>query len=263
MSSSKLPNWKINEFTKQVGLASTPAFKEIKTIYHARVKSQDHLIISLDYETCIANANGNIGDVVMQYGQYHGKSFFSILENDAGYCCYLCEQYEGRDRAKLSKGNEQFMSSIADYSLTFESFARTYSEVVVQKEAKKLAIQTGDPGVKLVGFGKFHTSTYHSVCSSTLAKQRNFVEYVKNYPDPWPKSNVDYFKKYCLSFVDTAPDAVLTQLPDTLLSSSTTTIIPLPVPVPDHIITSTSSSSSSTVPVPVPGAFLLSRSCKR
>ena len=106
------------------------------------------------------------------------KKFMSSLHPVIGRSGPVENSIQHVTEKGLLKAHEIFMSSLADYSLTFESFARTHTELLAQEAADKLAVDLGDDGVRLLSFGRYNKRTYRSMFTSSVSAEVKFINYL-------------------------------------------------------------------------------------
>ena len=118
------PEWQINK-TGQIVISLTNEAKQAKEQYK-KLQSKGQLPKQrLTFEDAFAAAGGTLARVIMQWGQYLGKSFEWIALNDPGWCLHITYDYESKDIKHLKTEREQFMRRFTCYLLSFPVFKHT------------------------------------------------------------------------------------------------------------------------------------------
>ncbi|KAG9278283.1 hypothetical protein AMEX_G6127 [Astyanax mexicanus] len=123
----------------------------------------------------------------IQFGQYRGKNFRWLLENDMGYAAMvLAGHQKERESGDLS---ETALMSNKDVLLKYASF---YPEVA---EAIKQRRQGGTVGDCLVGFGAHKTCTCKDLYESQDKEKKSYVQWLR-VQKTRPGTKMDALKKY-------------------------------------------------------------------
>ncbi|KAK9963911.1 hypothetical protein ABG768_005130 [Culter alburnus] len=131
---------------------------------------------------------------VIQFGQYRGKTFKWMLENDLGYSLMVLsghqrEREAGRlDRGALMANKDAFLK----YACTFEKVAEA-----IKVRRQREGTLPGCEGDCLVGFGVHRKSTFKELYEAKDRERKSFVEFIRN-QDTSVGSKMDALKKYIL-----------------------------------------------------------------
>ncbi|CAJ1050479.1 uncharacterized protein LOC114917180 [Xyrichtys novacula] len=115
-----------------------------------------------------------LGDYILQFGKYKGKSFRWLLENDIGYTMYLIKNVEKEEASgvTVTAGHaKDSLQSFVNYALDFDEIQslRTYEASGVGV----LAASSEDD--QLVGFGTRGKSTWKEIWDSRADGYAAFV----------------------------------------------------------------------------------------
>lgn len=104
-----------------------------------------------------------LGDYVLQFGKYKGKSFRWLLENDVGYTMYLIKnlQKEEASGIPVAEGHgKDSLLSFVNYALSFEEI-----QSLLTYEASGVGVgAASSEDDQLVGFGSRAKSTWKEIC---------------------------------------------------------------------------------------------------
>lgn len=93
-----------------------------------------------------------MGEYVLQFGKYRGKTFCWLLENDVGYVMYLfskVEQEESEGTFNPQGHSKDSLLSLLEYAGTFQEIRDLRAYLMSRKPAAPLASE----GDNVVGFG--------------------------------------------------------------------------------------------------------------
>ncbi|XP_051959644.1 uncharacterized protein LOC127627336 [Xyrauchen texanus] len=130
----------------------------------------------------------------MQFGQYRGKTFKWMLENDLGYSIMVLsghqwEREAGRqDRGALMVNKDAFLQ----YACSFKMLAEA-----IKVRRQREGTLPGCEGDCLVGFGIHKKSTYKELYEATDRDRKSYVRFIKR-QDTKAGSKMDALKKYIL-----------------------------------------------------------------
>ncbi len=115
-----------------------------------------------------------LGDYVLQFGKYKGKSFRWLLENDVGYTIFLTKKVEEEERAGQFKPEGPKKDSL----LSFLEYSRSFQEI--EDLIKYLAGRSVAPSVRneddnLVGFGINADKTWRDIWESRADGYAAFI----------------------------------------------------------------------------------------
>ncbi|XP_016104299.1 uncharacterized protein [Sinocyclocheilus grahami] len=130
----------------------------------------------------------------IQFGQYRGKTFKWMLENDLGYSLMVLsghqrEREAGRlDRGALMANKYVFLR----YACTFEKVAEA-----INVRRQREGTLPGCEGDGLVGFGVHRKSTFKELYEAKDRERKSYVEFIRNKKTS-AGSKMDALKKYIL-----------------------------------------------------------------
>ncbi|XP_051953220.1 uncharacterized protein LOC127623061 [Xyrauchen texanus] len=130
----------------------------------------------------------------MQFGQYRGKTFKWMLENDLGYSIMVLsghqwEREAGRqDRGALMVNKDAFLQ----YACSFKMLAEA-----IKVRRQREGTLPGCEGDCLVGFGMHKKSTYQELYEATDRDRKSYVRFIRR-QDTKAGSKMDALKKYIL-----------------------------------------------------------------
>jgi len=115
-----------------------------------------------------------LGEYVLQFGKYKGKSFRWLLENDVGYTIFLTKKVEEEERAGQFKPEGPKKDSL----LSFLEYSRSFQEI--EDLLKYLTGRSVAPPVRneddnLVGFGINAEKTWRDVWESRADGYTAFI----------------------------------------------------------------------------------------
>ncbi|XP_016317103.1 uncharacterized protein LOC107669411 [Sinocyclocheilus anshuiensis] len=115
-----------------------------------------------------------LGEYVLQFGKYKGKSFRWLLENDVGYTMFLTKKVEEEERAGQFKPEGPKKDSL----LSFLEYSRSFQEI--EDLIKYLAGRSVAPPVRneddnLVGFGINADKTWRDIWESRADGYAAFI----------------------------------------------------------------------------------------
>ncbi|XP_028296093.1 uncharacterized protein LOC114458046 [Gouania willdenowi] len=92
-----------------------------------------------------------LGDYILQFGKYKGKSFRWLLENDVDYTIYLLKHIEKEKAAGVSMTEGNSKASL----LSFVDYAHSFDQIksLLRYESEKPTARAASEDDQLVGFG--------------------------------------------------------------------------------------------------------------
>lgn len=115
-----------------------------------------------------------LGDYVLQFGKYKGKSFRWLLENDVGYTMYLIKnlQKEEASGIPVAEGHgKDSLLSFVNYALSFEEI-----QSLLTYEASGVGVgAASSEDDQLVGFGSRAKSTWKEIWDSRADGYADFI----------------------------------------------------------------------------------------
>ncbi|KAG7506016.1 hypothetical protein JOB18_045153 [Solea senegalensis] len=111
-----------------------------------------------------------LGEYILQFGKYKGKSFRWLLENDVGYTIYLIQHVEKEEAAGVSMTQGHNKDSILSFVRYACSFRNLTSLVSYQPPPK-----AASEDEQLVGFGARSKSTWREVWDSRADGYAAFI----------------------------------------------------------------------------------------
>ncbi|GAA6085630.1 uncharacterized protein LOC107757724, partial [Tachysurus ichikawai] len=125
-----------------------------------------------------------LGEYILQFGKYKGKSFRWLLENDMGYTIYLIKnlQQEEATGVLMAEGpSKSGLLSFANYACSFNKIQSLLSYV-----SKNPGAQTASSeGDQLVGFGAHAKSTWQEICNNRADGYASFILGATCVPGTW------------------------------------------------------------------------------
>ena len=115
-----------------------------------------------------------LGEDILQFGKYKGKSFRWLLENDIGYTIYLSKKVEEEERAGLFHPE----GSKKDSLLSFLEYSRSFQEIqdlkryLAERAVKPVSTHEDD---NLVGFGVHAKKTWRDVWDNRADGSAAFI----------------------------------------------------------------------------------------
>lgn len=106
-----------------------------------------------------------LGEHILQFGKYKGKSFKWLLENDVSYALYLSDKVEEEEQA----GQFNPEGPCKDSLISFLEYSRSFKEI---EDLKQYLSQRPDPVAVLteddttVGFGSRTQDTWRNILCS-------------------------------------------------------------------------------------------------
>ncbi|XP_049337523.1 uncharacterized protein LOC125802983 [Astyanax mexicanus] len=121
-----------------------------------------------------SDRNEVLGQYILQFGKYKGKSFQWLLENDVGYTMYLIKNLQKEEALGLSvtEGHSKdSLQSFVHYALSFKEI-----QSVLRYEASGVAVTAvSSEDDQLVGFGSRAKSTWKEIWESRADGYSDFV----------------------------------------------------------------------------------------
>lgn len=114
-----------------------------------------------------------LGEYILQFGKYKGKSFRWLLENDVGYTIYLIKHTEKEEAAGVFMTEGHSKASL----LAFLGYARSFEEIqsLLCYELEKPTTRAASEDDQLVGFGSRAKSTWREVWDSRADGYAAFI----------------------------------------------------------------------------------------
>ena len=114
-----------------------------------------------------------LGEYILQFGKYKGKSFRWLLENDVGYTMYLINHSEREEAAGVSTNQGHSKVSMS----SFVGYARSFEEIrsLLCYESEKPTARADSEDDQLVGFGARAKSTWREVWDSRADGYAAFI----------------------------------------------------------------------------------------
>ena len=106
-----------------------------------------------------------MGEYLLQFGKYQGKSFKWLLENDVGYTIYLMKKVDDEERA----GTFNPQGHSKDSLLSFLDYARSFQEIQDLRNyliSRNPAEPVASEGDNIVGFGRRAKTTWRQIWES-------------------------------------------------------------------------------------------------
>ncbi|XP_051954038.1 uncharacterized protein LOC127623665 [Xyrauchen texanus] len=130
----------------------------------------------------------------MQFGQYRGKTFKWMLENDLGYSLMVLSGHQwDRETGKLDRGALMAnKDAFLQYAYTFKKIADA-----IKVRRQREGTLPGCEGDCLVGFGVHKKSTYKELYEATDRDRKSYVRLIRS-QDTNAGSKMDALQKYIL-----------------------------------------------------------------
>ncbi|XP_076838320.1 uncharacterized protein LOC143483368 [Brachyhypopomus gauderio] len=115
-----------------------------------------------------------LGQYILQFGKYKGKSFRWLLENDVGYTMYLIKSVQKEEVSGLCMAEGHSKDSLQ----AFVHFALSFAEIqsVLHYEASGVGAATASSeDDQLVGFGSRAKSTWKEIWDSRADGYADFI----------------------------------------------------------------------------------------
>ncbi|XP_060714886.1 uncharacterized protein LOC132838529 isoform X2 [Tachysurus vachellii] len=115
-----------------------------------------------------------LGEYILQFGKYKGKSFRWLLENDMGYTIYLIKNLQQEEAMGVFTSEGPSKSSL----LSFYNYACSFNEIqslfsyVSKNPGAPAASSEGD---QLVGFGAHAKSTWQEIWNNRADGYASFI----------------------------------------------------------------------------------------
>ncbi|XP_040900950.1 uncharacterized protein LOC121186321 isoform X2 [Toxotes jaculatrix] len=129
---------------------------------------------------------------VIQFGQYNGKTFKWLLENDVSYTAFLVASHQMEPKNGEPTMSQRRLMANKD---SFTRYAMAYPEVSkeVRDHCKKAKVRSLQEGQALVGFGIYKSETLRGLYESKSEAKINYVQFLlgkKSTCQPWSKMEV-------------------------------------------------------------------------
>ncbi|XP_067280900.1 uncharacterized protein [Pseudorasbora parva] len=130
----------------------------------------------------------------IQFGQYRGRSFKWLLENDLGYSLMILSGHQReREAGKLVRGALMAnKDAFLQYACAFEKIAEA-----IKVRRQREGMLPGCEADCLVGFGVHKKSTYKELYEAKDRERKRYVRFIKS-RDTSTDSKMDALKKYIL-----------------------------------------------------------------
>ncbi|XP_068180341.1 uncharacterized protein [Antennarius striatus] len=136
----------------------------------------------------------------IQFGQYKGKTFKWLLENDVSYVAYLIGNHQNeKERMRTMQDNPQMANK---ESLT--QYATAYPEISREVRKWRLSQPEIPDGRQLVGFGKYSSMTRKKLYESKAQDCIRYVDFLRKKTDASSGSKMETLILYILKR-DTSP----------------------------------------------------------
>lgn len=115
-----------------------------------------------------------LGEYVLQFGKYKGRSFRWLLENDIGYTIYLQKKVEEEEKAGTFNPEGHSKDSL----LSFIRYAGGFKEMNDLRQylsSRKPAPSVSSEGDNLVGFGAWAKHTWQQIWESRADGYAAFI----------------------------------------------------------------------------------------
>ncbi|KAK0139490.1 hypothetical protein N1851_023773 [Merluccius polli] len=150
-----------------------------------RSPARKHDLVKVDALTVVVRRGGDVsdqqelmGEYVLQFGKYKGKSSRWLLENDVGYIIYLIKKVdeEERDGRFNPQGpSKDSLLSFLDYARSFQEIEDLHRYLLSRQPAAPVASEADN----LVGFGARTKDTWRQIWESRADGYAAFVLGVK------------------------------------------------------------------------------------
>ncbi|KAJ8050030.1 hypothetical protein HOLleu_03054 [Holothuria leucospilota] len=141
-----------------------------------------------------------LGEFEIKRGQYRGKTFKWLLENDPAYGLYLWREHEkGPSPGKTIQEGERVtanVSSLVSYIRMVPVCVHAHQFIVTGLQARQKAKETGDEGYNKVGFGRFRDLTYTDLYQSTDREHQRYCKWLLSKTDVTAGSSMHRLKMY-------------------------------------------------------------------
>ncbi|XP_044064228.1 uncharacterized protein LOC122881737 [Siniperca chuatsi] len=131
---------------------------------------------------------------LIQFGKYKGKTFKWLLENDVGYTAMLVANHQ-KEREHSMRQNPLMANkdSLTQYAMTFRKVSKEVRFHHEYEKAKEFALQSGQEGKALVGFGLHRLERLQDLYESKIPEKISYVNFLrtmKSTCDPGSKMEV-------------------------------------------------------------------------
>ncbi|KAJ8364727.1 hypothetical protein SKAU_G00135580 [Synaphobranchus kaupii] len=168
-----------------------------------------------------------LGEYIIQFGKYKGKSFRWLLENDVGYTLYLIKKVDQEEKAGVFKPEGHSKASL----LSFLEYSRSHQEIedllkyVSSQQPPALTPSSEDDN--LVSFGTRAKDTWRGIWDS---RADGFAAFVMG-KECIPNSRMDKLKKYLMKQQALLDSAIPPAIPVMSLTPTATSTIASVLPV--------------------------------
>ena len=111
-----------------------------------------------------------LGDYILQFGKYKGKSFRWLLQNDVGYTLYLIQNLQKEE----ALGMTQTEGHNKDSLFTFVEYALSFTEIQTALNYEGVVAASSEDD-QLVGFGSRAKSTWKEIWDSRADGFADFI----------------------------------------------------------------------------------------
>ncbi|XDV45272.1 hypothetical protein PO909_013392 [Leuciscus waleckii] len=138
-------------------------------------------LVKLNARSVVLNRGGDVsdkqevlGEYILQFGKYKGKSFKWLLENDVSYALYLSDKVEEEEQA----GQFHPEGPCKDSLISFLEYSRSFKEI---EDLKQYLSQRPDPVAVLteddttVGFGSRTKDTWREIWDTRADGYASFI----------------------------------------------------------------------------------------
>lgn len=143
-----------------------------------------------------------LGEYILQFGKYKGKSFRWLLENDVGYTVYLIKSLQQEEASGVcqSEGhNKDSLMSFKNYALSFDEI-----QSLLDYEASGVGVAkaTSDDD-QLVGFGSQAKRTWRDIWDNRADGYADFIKRKRCIPGTRMHKLQQYLKRRQSSLAST------------------------------------------------------------
>lgn len=112
-----------------------------------------------------------LGEYILQFGKYKGKSFRWLLQNDVGYTLYLIQNVQKEEESGICITEGHNKASLQ----TFVKYALSFTEITSLLSYKAGVGEASSEDEQLVGFGSRAKSTWKEVWESRADGFADFI----------------------------------------------------------------------------------------
>ena len=173
-----------------------------------------------------------LGEYVIQFGQYKGKSFRWMLENDVSYTLFWIQKVEEEERAGLARGKGPKKDSILSFYQYAKSF-KAIEDLIRYKADRPSELSITNEDDNLVGFGKNAKKTWREVWDNRADGYAAFIRQAQCVKGTRMHALQQYLaKKYSTSVKPAPAPAATTAIPPPPATATAAPPAPAPAPAP-------------------------------